>query len=141
MNTNIDSAYQSDSEDNFATFSPGLDFLNQAVKEQNTPSRFASLFESQMDQILKEKHFNKTKQMTNLNWSISTFKGKLNFFRFKLLNIYLQWFLEIVKLTEKLSAKVINTFKIKLTSNYRCSDNSLPVWFSFVKITFKWFLF
>ena len=41
------------------------------------------------------------------NWSISTFKGKLKFFRFKLLNIYLQWFLEIVKLTEKLSAKFI----------------------------------
>ena len=49
------------------------------------------------------------------NWSISTFKGKLKFFRFKLLNIYLQLFLEIVKLTEKMSAKVINTFKITST--------------------------
>ena len=73
MNTNRNSAYQSNNEDNFATFSLGLDFLNQAEKEQNTPSRFASLSESEMDQILKERHSNKTKQMTNC--SISAFKG------------------------------------------------------------------
>ena len=87
MNTNRNSAYQSNNEDNFATFSLGLDFLNQAEKEQNTPSRFASLSVSEMDQILKERHSNKTKQMTNC--CISAFKGKLKFFRFKLLHIYI----------------------------------------------------
>ena len=76
-----------------------------------------------MDQILKEEHSNKTKQMTN--WSISTFKGEVKFFLFQIVKyIYLQLFLEIVKLPEKLSAKVI-----KITSNYRCSDNSPPLWF------------
>ena len=34
-----------------------------------------------MQQILTERHSGKTKQMTN--WSVSTFKGKLKFFRFK----------------------------------------------------------
>ena len=35
-----------------------------------------------MQQILTERHPDKTKQMTN--WSVSTFKGKLKFFRFKI---------------------------------------------------------
>ena len=35
-----------------------------------------------MQQILTERHSGKTKQMTN--WSVSTFKGKLKFFRFKI---------------------------------------------------------
>ena len=51
MDTNRDSAHQSQNEDNFATFSPGLEFLNEAEKEKNNgkgdsasaPSRFASL--------------------------------------------------------------------------------------------------
>ena len=35
-----------------------------------------------MQQILTERHSGKTKQMTN--WPVSTFKGKLKFFRFKI---------------------------------------------------------
>ena len=35
MDTNRDSANQSQNEDNFATFSPGLEFLNDAEKEKN----------------------------------------------------------------------------------------------------------
>ena len=35
-----------------------------------------------MQQILTERHSGKTKQKTN--WSVSTFKGKLKFFRFKI---------------------------------------------------------
>ena len=78
-----------DSEDNFPTFSLGLECLNEAEKEKNNgkgnsataPSPFASLFEGEMQQILTERHSGKTKQMTN--WSVSTFKGKLKFFRFK----------------------------------------------------------
>ena len=45
-------------------------------------SRFASLSEGEMQQNLRERYFGKTKQITN--WSVSTFKGKLKFFRFKL---------------------------------------------------------
>ena len=49
MDTNRDSAHQSQNEDNFATFSLGLEFLNEAEKEKNNgkgvsasaPSRFA----------------------------------------------------------------------------------------------------
>ena len=48
----------------------------------SAPSRFALLFEGEMQQILTERHSGKTKQMTN--WSVSTFKGNLKFFRFKI---------------------------------------------------------
>ena len=52
MDTNRDSAHQSQNEDNFPTFSLGLEFLNEAEKEKNNgkgdsasaPSRFASQF-------------------------------------------------------------------------------------------------
>ena len=89
MDTNRDSAQQSQNEDNFPTFSLGLEFLNGTEKEKNNgkrdsasaPSRFASLSEGEMQQILTERHSGKTKQMTN--WPVSTFKGKLKFFRFK----------------------------------------------------------
>ena len=76
MNTNRDSAQQSQNQDNIATFSLGLEFLNEAEKEKNnkkgdsasTPSRFASMSESEMQQILTERHPGKTKQMKN--WSV-----------------------------------------------------------------------
>ena len=35
-----------------------------------------------MQQILTERHSGKSKQITN--WSVSTFKGRLKFFRFKI---------------------------------------------------------
>ena len=35
MDTNRDSVHQSQNEDNFATFSLGLEFLNEAEKEKN----------------------------------------------------------------------------------------------------------
>ena len=58
MVTNRDSAHQSRNEDNFATFSLGLE--NEAEKEKNNgkgdsasaPSRFASLSEGEMQQSL-----------------------------------------------------------------------------------------
>ena len=76
MDTNRDSAHQSQNEDNFATFSLELEFLNEAEKEKNNgkgdsasvPSRFASLSESEMQQILTERRSGKTKQMTN--WTV-----------------------------------------------------------------------
>ena len=53
IDTNTDSAHQSQSEDNFATFSLGLEFLNEVGKREkqrkrrlgaaSVPSRFASL--------------------------------------------------------------------------------------------------
>ena len=47
-------------------------------KETRHPRRHAE-FASQKD---TERHFGKTKQVTN--WSVSSFKGKLKFFRFKI---------------------------------------------------------
>jgi len=38
-------------------------------------SRFANLSESEMQQILADRHSAKTKQTTN--WSVGTFKGRL----------------------------------------------------------------
>ena len=72
----------------FSTFFLGLEFLNEADIEKNNgkgdsasaPSRFVS--EGEMQQILTERHSSKTTQMTN--WSVSTFKGKLKFFRFEI---------------------------------------------------------
>ena len=73
IDTNRDSAHQSQNEDNFATFSFGLEFLNETEKREkqqkgdpaSAPSRFASLSEGEMEQILTERHSSKTKQMTN----------------------------------------------------------------------------
>lgn len=79
MDTNRDSAHQSQNEDNFPTFSLRLEFFNEAEKEKNNgegdsasaPSQFASLSEGEIQQILTERHSGKT------------FKGKLKFFRFQ----------------------------------------------------------
>ena len=68
-------------------FSHGLEFVNEAEKEKNNgkrnsasaPSRFASL---------SERHSGKAKQVTN--WSASTFKGKLKFYLYKIVNINLE---------------------------------------------------
>ena len=73
MDTNRDSVHQSQNEDNFPTFSLGLEFLNETEKEKNNgkgdsasaPSRSASLSEGEMQQILTERHSGKTRQMTN----------------------------------------------------------------------------
>ena len=86
MDTNRDSAHQSQNEDNFPTFSLGLEFLNEAKKEKNNgkgdsasaPSRFASLSEGEMQHILTERHSGKTKQMTN-NGLFQPSKVILNF--------------------------------------------------------------
>ena len=90
MNTNRDLTHQSQNDYNFPTFFLGLGFLNEAEREKNNgkgdsesvPSRFASLSEGEVQQILRESHSGKTKEMTN--WSASAFKGKLKFFRFKI---------------------------------------------------------
>ena len=64
MDRNRASTHQSQNEDNFQTFSLRLEFLNEAEKEKNNgkgdsapaPSRFASLFDREMQQILTERH-------------------------------------------------------------------------------------
>ena len=76
MDTNRDLAHQSQNEDNFATFSLGLEFLNETEKEKNNGkgdsasalSQFASLSEGEMQQIFTERRSGKTKQITN--WSV-----------------------------------------------------------------------
>ena len=65
MDTNGDSAHQSQNEDNFPTFSLGLEVLNEAEKEENNgkgdsasaPSRFTSLSEREVQQILTDIHW------------------------------------------------------------------------------------
>ena len=89
MDTNRNSAHQSQSEDNFPTFSLGLEFLTEAERQKNNGKgggiravtiRFT--VRGEMQQILTERHSGKTKQKTN--WSVSTFKGKRKFFRFEI---------------------------------------------------------
>ena len=69
------------------------------------PSRFASLSEGEMQQILTERHSGKTKQKTN--WSVSTFKGKRKLLRF-----------EIVKF----KTRALN-IKIKNKTNSHCANS------------------
>ena len=92
-----DSAHQSQNEDNFPTFSLGLEFSNEAEREKNNgkgdsalePSPFTSESEGEMQQSLTERHYGKTKQKRN--WSDSTLKGKRNFFSvLKLLSLKLE---------------------------------------------------
>ena len=60
MDTNRDSAHQSQNEDNF-----GLEFINEAEKEKNNgkgdpasaSSQFALLSEGEMQQILTQRHW------------------------------------------------------------------------------------
>ena len=74
MDTNRDSAHQSQKEDNFPTFSFGLEFLNEAEREEyngkgdleSDPSQFASLCEGEMQQILTERPLGKTKKKDKL---------------------------------------------------------------------------
>ena len=64
MDTNKDSVQWSQIEDNFPTFSLGLEFLNEAQKEKNkgkgdsesAPKRFASLSEGKVQQVLTVRH-------------------------------------------------------------------------------------
>ena len=117
MNTNRNSAHQSQNEDNFPTFSLGLGFLNEAEKQKNNgkgdsvsgPSRFASLSEGELQQILTERHSGKTKQKTN--WSVSTFKGKRKFFRFEIVKFKTRAF------NRKIEIKPISTLLNSLTAN------------------------
>ena len=83
----------------------------QAKKETaSAPSRFASLFEGEMQQILTERHSGKTKQATN--WSVSSFKGKLiKFFRFKIVKYETRTF------KRKIEIKPIPILFISLTAN------------------------
>ena len=65
MDTSRDSARQSQNEDNFLTFSFGLECLSEAEKENNSgkgdsaPLLFASLSEGEVQQILTDRHSDK----------------------------------------------------------------------------------
>ena len=65
-----------------------------------------------MQQILTERLFGKTKQMTN--WSVSTFKGKLKFFRF-----------EIVKFKTRAFDRKIEIKPIPIVLNSLTANNHL----------------
>ena len=113
MNRNRDSTPVSKGGQ-FLTFSLELEFLNDAEKGKNNgkgdsasaPSRFASLFEGE---ILTERHSGKTKQVTN--WSVSSFKGKLKFFRFEIVKYETRAF------KRKIEIKPVPILFISLTAN------------------------
>ena len=125
MDTNRDSAHQSQNQDNFPTFSLGLEFLNEAEKEKNngkgdSASRFASLSKGEMQQILQINF-----QIKPNKWQTGLFqpsKVSLNFSLTKLLNMYLQLFSEIVKLKEKLSAKFKKNSYINILFLHKCKQ-------------------
>ena len=73
------------------------------------PSRFASLSEGEMQQILTERHSGKTKQKTN--WSVSTFKGRRKVFRFEIVKLKTRAF------NRKIEIKAILTLLNSFTAN------------------------
>ena len=73
------------------------------------PSRFASLTEGEMQQILTERHSGKTKQKTN--WSVLNFKGKRKFFRYEIVKFKTRAF------NRKIEIKPISFVFISLTAN------------------------
>ena len=76
-----DSAHWSQNKHDFPAFSYGLEFLNEAEKEKNN-GKGSSACAPPGFALLPERHFGKAKQITN--WSASTFKGKLTFYRYKI---------------------------------------------------------
>ena len=85
----------------------------KTTEKETRQSRFASLSGDEMQQILTERHSGKTKQMKN--WSVSTFKGKLKFFRFKIVKYVFTVVLGNSRTHGKIVCKSINIFNyIKL---------------------------
>ena len=79
---------QSQDEDNFPTFSLGLEFLNEVEKEKKRKTTENFTVRGWSATKFDRKQSGKNEQMTN--WSVSAFKDKLKFFRVKLLNIKLE---------------------------------------------------
>ena len=76
-----------------------------------------------MQQILTERHSGKTKRMTN--YSVSTFKGKLKFFRFKIVKYKTRTFnrkfeikpipiLLIFRLTRTITSDIVGRFSRRI---------------------------
>ena len=82
------------------------------------PSRFASLSEGEIQQILTERHSGKTK-----NWSVSTFKGKSKFFRFEIVQfktrafnrkIENQFSLCLIRLPRTITSDIVGRFSRRI---------------------------
>ena len=111
--TNRDSAHLFQNEDNFPTFSLGLELLKERKTTEkgdsaSEPSRFASLSEKcnkfwQKDTLVKP---NKRQ-----NWSVSTLKGKRKFFRFEIVKFKTRAF------NKKIEIKPIPIVLNSLTAN------------------------
>ena len=72
-----------------------------------------------MQQILTERHSGKSKQITN--WSVSTFKGKLKFFRFKIVKYQPRAF----------NRKILNKANSYFASYFAYGEQSLLILLSF----------
>ena len=95
----------------FPTFSLGLEFSNEAEKEKNNGIGAITIrFTGRgWNVILTERHSGKTKQVAN--WSVSSFKGKLKFFRFEIVKYETRAF------KRKIEIKPIPILFISLTAN------------------------
>ena len=80
---------------------------NRKTTEQET--RHRRHHDSLHNAILTERHSDKTKQVTN--WSVSSFKGKLKFFRFEIVKYETRAF------KRKIEIKPIPILFISLTAN------------------------
>ena len=89
-----DSAHQSQSEDNFPTFSLGLEFLNEAEKQgkRRLGISAVTIHFTARGPWNATNFDRKTRVKPNKwqNWSVSTLKGKLRFFRVKIVYIKLE---------------------------------------------------
>ena len=117
-------------EDNFPTFSLGLEFLNEAEKEKTMEKE--TRHQRRHDSLhcprvkcnkLWQKGTGKTKQMTN--WSVSTFKGKLKVFRFKIVKYKTRAInrkIEIkpvpISLTAKKSLLILSIFRVGFDAQF-----------------------
>ena len=97
MDWNRDSSHQSQNEDNFRPFLLAR-VLKWGRKREKQRKRRLGIGAITIrftvrgwNAILAERHSGKTKQVTN--WSVSSFKGKLKFFRFKIVK-YLHFHLQ-----------------------------------------------
>ena len=76
-------------EEELLTFSLGIEFLTSKKEQKEKENKeqawlvsspFATLSESELENILVERHSARTNQIKN--WSVSTFKGKYFYLKF-----------------------------------------------------------
>ena len=120
MDTNRDSAHQSQKEDNFSTFSLGLEFLNDAEKVKNNrkETRHQRCHDSlHCPRVNCNKFWQKDTLVKPNKWQTGLFqpsKVSLNFFVLKLLNIKLEFSTENLKWNQFLFCWIFHLLSVFL---------------------------